>query len=405
MSIGKRILRTPADMMAAFIRLEGSGGFLLMAAAALALLVENSGFQYLYDQFQNLRFTIALGDLGLSKPLVLWINDGLMAVFFLLVGLEIKREMLCGQLSSRDQIVMPVVAAIGGMAAPAIIYTLIVGGDAVLTRGWAIPAATDIAFSLGVLALLGSRVPLAMKVFLTTVAVIDDLGAIIVIALFYTSSLSLLYLALAFACLALLVMLNRNGVTSLAPYIAIGVVMWVFVLKSGVHATLAGVALGMLIPMQGEGEDDSPLTTLEHALHPWVAYFILPLFAFVNAGIPLAGLSLADLVAPLPLAIMMGLFLGKQVGIFGFCFLASKLKLAKPPAGLTWLELYGTAALCGIGFTMSLFIGGLAFEDDAFSTEVRMGILSGSILSAFWGYFVLRYALSKRTTATAPVQA
>ena len=401
MSTRASAIRSPAELLRNFFKLEGSAGYLLMIAAVLALIVENSGLSGYYDQFQNVKFTVALGGAGISKPLVLWINDGLMAVFFLLVGLEIKREILQGQLSNRDQIVLPVVAAIGGMAVPAIIYVLVTGEDSALFRGWAIPAATDIAFSLGVLAMLGSRVPLALKVLLTTVAVIDDLGAIMVIALFYTSKLSIGFLLAGLVCLALLALLNLRGEGRLWPYMILGLVMWVCVLKSGVHATLAGVALGAMIPLRAVNVDHSPLTHLEHALHPWVAYFILPLFAFVNAGVPLSGISLADLAAPLPLGILLGLFLGKQIGIFGISFLAIKTRLAKLPAGMTWTELYAVSVLCGIGFTMSLFIGGLAFDDPSLMNDVRIGILSGSLLSAVWGYIVLRAAISRRPSAPA----
>ena len=396
MSTRASAIRSPAALLRNFLQLEGSAGYLLMIAAVLALIVENSGLSGYYDQFQNLKFTVALGGAGISKPLVLWINDGLMALFFLLVGLEIKREMLQGQLSNRDQIVLPVIAAIGGMAVPAIVYLIVTGGDDYLFRGWAIPAATDIAFSLGVLAMLGSRVPLALKVLLTTVAVIDDLGAILVIALFYTSKLSIGFLLAGLVCLALLVLLNLRGEGRLWPYMLIGLVMWVCVLKSGVHATLAGVALGATIPLRAVNVDHSPLTHLEHALHPWVAYFILPQFAFVNAGVPLGGISLADLVAPLPLGILLGLFVGKQVGIFCTSFLAIKLGAAKLPAGMSWMELYAVSVLCGIGFTMSLFIGGLAFPGSDVMNDVRMGILSGSLLSAIWGYLVLRAAIARR---------
>jgi NhaA family Na+:H+ antiporter len=331
----------------------------------------------------------------LNKPVLLWINDGLMAVFFLLVGLEIKREVVEGALSQPSQIALPMVAAVGGMAVPALAYVAVNWSDPTALRGWAIPAATDIAFSLGVLAALGSRVPLALKVFLTTLAIVDDLGSIVVIAIFYTSDLSPVALSLAALFIAGLAILNFAGVRRLVPYLLLGAFLWVSVLKSGVHATLAGVVLAMFIPLKSAGEPDEkrPAIRLEHAIKPWSAWLIMPVFAFANAGLPLGGLSLASLAAPLPLGIMAGLFVGKQIGIMLGAGLLVALGLAALPNGATWRGLYGVAILGGIGFTMSLFIGTLAFPDDATrEAEVRLGVLAGSLLSAVVGYLVLRTA-------------
>ena len=378
-----------------FLRHEATAGLLLMSTAALALLLDNSPLAPLYDRLLLTPMVVQVGELAINKPLLLWINDGLMAVFFLLVGLEIKREVLEGELSSRSQIVLPGIAALGGMVVPAAIYLVINWGDPVLMNGWAIPAATDIAFALGILALLGSRVPVALKVFLLALAIIDDLGAIIIIALYYTSGLSLAALAVAGIGALALLLLNRFGVMKLAPYILVGIVMWVGVLKSGVHATLAGVVLAMAIPLRpSPGVGESPLKRLEHALHPWVAFCVLPAFAFANAGVSLAGLSLGSFLEPLPLGILLGLFLGKQVGVMGFVWLGVRAGLCRLPAGVTWMQLYGVALLAGIGFTMSLFIGTLAFEDASHSAGIRLGVLGGSILSACLGYMVLRWALS-----------
>jgi Na+:H+ antiporter, NhaA family len=333
--------------------------------------------------------------LGLS--VLHWVNDALMAVFFLLIGLEIKRELLDGQLASWPHRVLPGIAAAGGMAAPALIYLAINGSSPETLRGWAIPAATDIAFSLGVLAILGKRVPVSLKVFLTAVAILDDLGAIVVIALFYTETLSPMMLGGAVVVLAALLMMNRAGVKMLTPYLVLGALLWVLVLKSGVHATIAGVLLALTIPltrMKGRPEDaHSPLHRLEHALHPWVAFLVLPIFGFANAGVPLGGLSLAALVQPVTLGSMLGLFVGKQIGIFGAVWLAVKAGLGRKPSGAGWAQIYGLALLCGIGFTMSLFIGLLAFDSsEELQAQTKVGVLAGSLLAAVAGWLVLRFA-------------
>jgi len=387
--------------MIRFFRLESAGGILLVAAAALALVFDNSTLSSLYDALLTLPVSFSIGTLGLSKPLVLWINDGLMAIFFLLVGLELKREILEGELSSRAQILLPSVAALGGIIAPATFYVALNGGDVAAMRGWAVPVATDIAFALGVLSLLGSRVPVGLKVFLTAMAIIDDLGALVIIAAFYTADLSLLSFILAGAAILVLLALNRLGVTSIAAYMLVGIALWLFVLKSGVHATLAGVILGLVIPLRpGKAGGASPLRHLEHILHPWVSYGVMPLFAFANAGIHLGGLSLAELFAPVPLGIAAGLFVGKQLGVFGASWLVIRTGLARLPEGVTWCSFYAVSVLTGIGFTMSLFIAGLAFGGaPALAAQARLGILAGSIISALAGFFLLRWAL--RTAAPA----
>jgi len=387
-----------------FIDSEAASAMPLLAAAVAALVLANSPLAGAVDGLFKVRLGLSWGPLDLNKPLLLWINDGLMALFFLLVGLEIKREVVEGGLSQPSQVALPVVGALGGMAVPALVYVAINWSDPSALRGWAIPAATDIAFSLGVLAALGSRVPLALKVFLTTLAIVDDLGAIVVIAIFYTTDLSPLALSLAALFIAGLAILNFAGVRRLLPYLLVGALLWVSVLKSGVHATLAGVVLAMFIPLKSAGEPASepdaarPAIRLEHALKPWSAWFIMPVFAFANAGLPLAGLSLASLTAPLPLGIMAGLFVGKQVGIMLGAGLLIALGLAALPRGATWRGLYGVSILGGIGFTMSLFIGSLAFGDDATrETQVRLGVLAGSLLSAVVGYLVLRAVPGRKT--------
>ena len=366
------------SLLREFLRLEAAGGFLLFGAAALALIVANTPLAWLYDGLLDTSVAVQVGALKIAKPLLLWINDGLMAVFFLLVGLEIKREVTGGELSSRARAALPVVAAVGGLALPAAIYLLINAGSPATLRGWAIPTATDIAFALGVLTLLGPRAPAELKIFLLALAIIDDLGAIIIIALFYTAELSLLALLLGAAGVLALVILNRLGVRRLAPYLLIGVAIWVCVLKSGIHATLAGVAVALLIPT-GDA-DDSPLRHLEHMLHPWVSFAIMPIFAFANSGVSFAEASIADLVAPLPLGIAAALFVGKQVGVFAASWAAVRLGLCRLPHGVSWTALYGVSLLTGIGFTMSLFIGSLAFEDPAHAVGVRLGVFLGSIL-------------------------
>ena len=370
---------------------EAAGAVLLLAAAVLALILDNSRLSPLYDALLATPVTLRIGALNLDKPLLLWINDGLMAIFFFYVGLEIKKEMLSGALASRQQAALPIIAAIGGMLVPALVYAAINGGNPAAMRGWAIPAATDIAFAVGVVALLGSRVPPALKVFLLALAIIDDLGAIIIIALFYTSQLSLVSLGLAAVGIAILACLNLRGVTRLAPYVLVGLFIWVCVLKSGVHATLAGVVVALAIPLRAEGSAPySPLETTMKDLHPWVTFAIAPLFAFANAGISLEGLSLTQVFAPVPLGIALGLFIGKQFGIFGASWLAIKAGLCRLPEGSTWLQLYAVGIIAGIGFTMSLFIGMLAFTDPASSADVRIGVICGSIPSALVGYGMLR---------------
>ncbi|HKK04444.1 MAG TPA: Na+/H+ antiporter NhaA [Gammaproteobacteria bacterium] len=385
-----------------FLRLESASGLLLIAAAVLAMVLSNSPLSKLYDALLDTPVEIRIGALHIAKPLLLWINDGLMALFFLLVGLEIKREVLEGELSQPSQIVLPGLAALGGMVVPALIYTGLNQGNGPALQGWAIPTATDIAFALGILGLLGRRVPTSLKLFLMTLAILDDLGAIVIIALFYTSNLSTLSLSVAAGALAVLIIMNRLGVTRIAAYAVVGLVLWVSVLKSGVHATLAGVALAFCIPLR-RGQPDGgppPLRQLEEDLHPLVAYGILPLFAFANAGVSLHGLTLDKLLEPIPLGIAAGLFIGKQIGVFLFTAVAVGLGLARLPSGARWRDLYGVAVLCGIGFTMSLFISSLAFEPggQAQAAADRLGILTGSLLSAVWGYLVLRWSLGRSSS-------
>ena len=375
-----------------FLGAESAGGIVLALAAVVALVLSNSPWAAGYEALRALPGELRIGAdaLVLSKPLLVWVNDLWMAVFFFLVGLEIKREWLEGELSSRSQAMLPAVAALGGMMAPALIYAAINHADAVALRGWAIPAATDIAFALGVVLLLGSRVPASLKVFLTAVAIIDDLGAIVVIALFYTAELSLPMLGGAVVCGALLWGLNRARVMRVEAYVLVGCVLWLFVLKSGVHATLAGVATALAVPLRG-ADGHSPLEAVEHGLHPWVAFGVLPVFAFLNAGVSLQGVSAADLLAPLPLGIAAGLVLGKAVGVFGSLWALDRLGWAQRPAGANWGQCAGVALLCGIGFTMSLFIGGLAFAglDAGYETRVKLGVLCGSVLAGVLGTLVL----------------
>ena len=382
-----------------FFQLEAASGLLLIAAAVLALLISNSPFAHFYSSLLDVPVAVQVGALNIAKPLLLWINDGLMAIFFLLVGLELKREVVYGQLATPSQIILPGAAAIGGMLVPALVYAWFNQGDSEAMRGWAIPMATDIAFALGVLALLGSRVPTSLKLFLMTLAIIDDLGAIIVIALFYSSELSSLSLMLAGAALIGLFALNRMGVRQLGPYLLLGLFLWVCVLKSGVHATLAGVALAFFIPVKGDDSEHSPLATLEHALHGWVAFGILPLFAFANAGVSLQGMNLQSFLQPVPLGIAAGLLLGKTVGVLGLTAIAVFTRMARLPEGANWGQLLGVAVLCGIGFTMSLFVGSLAFTPDVspYAGQDRMGILTGSLLAAVLGYLICR--LSSRAPA------
>ena len=383
-----------------FLRLESSGGILLMAAAVLAMVAANSGAAGLYQLFIETPVEMRVGALQIAKPLFLWVNDGLMAIFFFLVGLELKREFLEGELSQPANVVLPAVGAVGGMVVPVAIYYFFNQGDAAAMRGWAIPAATDIAFALGILTLLGTRVPVSLKVFLVSLAIFDDLGAIVIIAMFYSADISAVALLVAGACLVILAIMNRRSVTSISTYVLIGIVMWTAVLKSGVHATLAGVALAAFIPMRDPGQPDySPLRELEHDLHQVVAFGVLPMFAFVNAGIDLGGVGLAEIFHRVPLGIAAGLFIGKQFGIFLLCGLAIKLGIARLPDGSGWGGLYGVSILCGVGFTMSLFIGSLAFENDVFNQQMvfdeRLGIIIGSLLSGFLGYLVLHLTLPK----------
>jgi NhaA family Na+:H+ antiporter len=377
--------------------LEAASGLLLIAAAVLALIINNSPLSWLYNGLLDTPVVAQIGALKIAKPLLLWINDGLMAMFFLLIGLEVKREVLDGHLSKPSQIVLPGAAAIGGMVVPALIYWFLNKDNPPALSGWAIPMATDIAFALGVLALLGKRVPVSLKLFLMTLAIIDDLGAIIVIAIFYSGALSTLSLVLAAACLVALVAMNRLGVVKLGPYLIIGLILWVCVLKSGVHATLAGVTLAFCIPLRTRNAEPSPLLSLEHALHPWVAYGILPLFAFANAGLSLQGITVESFTHYVPMGIAIGLLLGKTVGVFGLTWLAVKMGLAALPAGANWGQVLGVAILCGIGFTMSLFVGSLAFVPGSseYAGMDRMGILTGSLFAALIGYAVTAAASRK----------
>ncbi|MBV8043804.1 Na+/H+ antiporter NhaA [Pluralibacter sp.] len=375
-----------------FFNGDASGGIVLIIAAALAMLLANSGLtSHLYQAFLSTPVQLKVGPLEINKNMLLWINDALMAVFFLLVGLEVKRELVLGSLASRQQAAFPVIAAIGGMVVPALLYLAFNYQDPITRQGWAIPAATDIAFALGVLALLGNRVPLTLKIFLMALAIIDDLGAIIIIALFYTSDLSVLSLGVAGVAIAVLALLNLCNVRRTGVYILVGAILWTAVLKSGVHATLAGVIVGFFIPLK-EKEGHSPAGELEHVLHPWVAFLILPLFAFANAGVSLAGVTLESLTSLLPLGIIAGLFIGKPLGIGLFCWLAVRLKLATLPQDTTGRQIFAVSVLCGIGFTMSIFISTLAFGDmdPQLITWAKLGILIGSLLAAVTGYSLLR---------------
>ena len=384
-----------------FFQLEAASGLLLIAAAALALIINNSPLSHYYTAFLDVPVAVQIGALQIAKPSLLWINDGLMALFFLLIGLEVKRELLDGQLSRPSQVILPGAAAIGGMVVPALIYWYINKDFPDAHGGWAIPMATDIAFALGVLALLGKRVPVSLKLFLMTLAIIDDLGAIIVIAVFYSSELSGVSLMLAAACLVVLIAMNRMGVIKIAPYMIVGLILWVCVLKSGVHATLAGVTLAFCIPLRTRNSEPSPLMGIEHALHPWVAYGILPLFAFANAGVSLTGVNLHSFTHHVPIGIAAGLLIGKTVGVFGLTWIVIKTGLAALPTGANWGQLFGVAILCGIGFTMSLFVGSLAFVSGSsdYVGMDRMGILTGSILAALIGYAVTAFFSRKQQAA------
>jgi len=388
--------RTREPFISKFFKLESASGIILMFAAVFALVCANTSLQTYYALLLDTPVEIRIGALEIAKPLLLWINDGLMAIFFFLVGLELKRELIEGELSDRRNIILPGIGAVGGMVVPAMVYVYFNAGDSAAMTGWAIPAATDIAFALGVLSLLGSRVPTSIKIFLTSLAIFDDIGAIVIIAVFYTANISLAALIVVLGCILVLIVLNKRNVESRSLYLLVGVVMWVAILKSGVHATLAGVVLAMFIPIRSKTNSDySPLKSLEHDLHAMVAFFVLPIFGFANAGISLSGVGMEQVFHSVPLGIALGLFIGKQVGIFGICWAAIKLNVTRLPAGISWGSLYGTATLCGIGFTMSLFIGSLAFEGSRVDMlfDERLGIIIGSLASGIVGYLILRTSL------------
>lgn len=388
--------------LARLFRGDALVGLILIATAMLAMIASNGALSRFYDMFLSTPAAIEIGGFAIEKPLLLWINDGLMAVFFFLVGLEVKREILRGELSSFDKAALPIFAAIGGMAVPALIYAAFNWADPMALRGWAIPAATDIAFALGFLALVSMGAPASLKIFLLAVAIIDDLGAIAIIALFYTADLSVQMLAFAVAGVALLAILNRAGVKRASPYILIGAAIWAFVLKSGVHATLAGVITALMIPMDGkDAQSPSPLKTLEQGLHPWVIFLVLPLFAFANAGLSLSSFTGSGLASPVTLGVALGLFIGKPLGVIAASAAAVRLGWAKLPDGANWLHLAGAAAFTGIGFTMSLFIGGLAFSDADMLNHVRLGVLAGSLASGLAGCVLI--ALAGRRPQQRPV--
>ena len=388
----------PVTTIETFLKKESASGIILMFAAVAAMLIANSPLSSYYDLLLNLPVMVAVGSFEIAKPLLLWINDGLMALFFFLVGLELKREFLEGDLSKPGQVTLPAIGAVGGMLVPALCYVAFNYQDPVALNGWAIPTATDIAFALGILAIIGSKVPLQLKVFLTSLAIFDDLGAIIVIALFYTDQLSIMSLTVSAVVLSILWLINKRNITDTSPYIFFGIVLWVAVLKSGVHATLAGVILAFFIPIKGKAGEPSPLKSLEHNLHSMVAFIILPIFAFANAGISFSGIGFNEVMSPVPLGIVLGLVLGKQLGVFGFCFIAIKLGIAKLPENVNFTLLYGVAILCGVGFTMSLFIGSLAFEQSSSSPifQDRLGIVIGSLISGVMGYLLINHSV-KRT--------
>jgi len=392
----KSTSRVVADAWRNFLRLESAGGVVLVIAAIVALLLANSPFAGYYGNFLNVNITVSVADVGVSKPFLLWINDGLMAIFFLLIGLELKREVVEGQLSSADQIVLPSLAALGGLAVPAVIYWYINRDNPAGLNGWAIPTATDIAFALAILSVLGSRVPASLKIFLTTIAIVDDLAAIIIIAVFYSGDLSTTSLIAAGLGIAVLFTLNRFGVRRLAAYMMTGVFIWFFVLKSGVHATLAGIVVAAFIPLKCE-DKHSPARHLEHTLHPWIAFAVLPIFAFANAGVSFDRIGTDTVLGTVSMGIVLGLVIGKQLGVFGMTALAIGLGIAKKPNETTWPMLYGVALICGVGFTMSMFIGGLAFEHGGFeqNAAVRIGVIVGSVTSAVAGWLVLHLSLPK----------
>lgn len=388
--------QTKETYISNFFKLESAGGIILMLAALLALIFANTPLQSYYALLLDTPVEIRVGAFEIAKPLLLWINDGLMAVFFFLVGLELKRELIEGELSDKRNIILPGVGALGGMLVPALIYIYFNTGDATALQGWAIPAATDIAFALGVLSLLGSRVPVSIKIFLTSLAIFDDIGAILIIAIFYTAKISLTSLLVVALCIPLLAWINKRDPESTSVYIVVGAVMWVAMLKSGVHATLTGVILAMFIPMKSKTNTKySPLKSMERDLHSVVAFVVLPVFAFANAGISFSGVGVEQILHGVPLGIALGLFIGKQAGVFGLCWLAIKFNFTRLPSGMSWSSLYGTAALCGVGFTMSLFIGSLAFEETGVNQmfDERLGIILGSFASGIVGYMILRVSL------------
>ena len=373
-----------------FFKLEAASGLILLISAIIALLISNSSYDSIYFDTLNKYIFIGIKNFGIKLSVLHWINDGLMAIFFFFVTLEIKREFIQGELSSVKQAILPIIAAVGGMLVPALIYIFINLETPETLRGWAIPSATDIAFSIGILSLLGSRVPLSLKVFLTALAIIDDLGAIIIIAFFYTSDLSIKYLSLIIITFIILIILNRFGVKKFLPYLIVGLFLWFFTHESGIHATIAGVLLAISIPHRNKEHDFSLLVTIEHKISLYVAYFIMPLFAFANAGVSLTGLTFSSLLTPVPLGIVLGLFIGKQIGVFIFSYASIKLGIAQMPTNSNWVNFYGVGILTGIGFTMSLFIGNLAFvENTQYMDGVKIGVLTGSLLSTLMGYFLL----------------
>ena len=379
-----------------FFKLEAASGLVLLFAAIIALIISNSGFSEVYFSTLDKYLFIGVNNFGLKLSVIHWINDALMAIFFFFVTLEIKREFLQGELSNIKQALLPIIAAVGGMLVPALFYIFINFGDSETLNGWAIPSATDIAFSLGILSLLGSRVPISLKIFLTALAIIDDLGAILIIAFFYSGDLSIPYLSLILISYIVLLVLNKFSVKIFIPYLIVGLFMWFFTYKSGIHATIAGVLLASTIPHRLKEKDFSLLVKIEHAISPYVAFMIMPLFAFANAGVNLEGLALSSLMAPVPLGILCGLFFGKQIGVFLFSYLSIYFKFADKPNNSNWMSLYAVSILTGIGFTMSLFVGNLAFANNLeFSDGVKIGVLSGSLLSTLCGYFLLLFASRK----------
>ena len=379
-----------------FFKLEAASGLLLLISAIIALIISNSNFSSLYFEILESYFFVGINNFGIELSVLHWINDALMAIFFFFVTLEIKREFLQGELSNRKQALLPIIAAIGGMLVPALLYVYINFQNSEALNGWAIPSATDIAFSLGVLSLLGSRVPISLKVFLTALAIIDDLGAIVIIAFFYSGDLDIYYLALLLITFFVLFILNKANIKKIFPYLILGLVLWFFTHESGIHATISGVLLAIAIPHRKKEKDFSLLLKIEHSISPYVAFGIMPLFALANAGVSLNGINLNSLLSPVPLGILLGLFLGKQIGVFLFSIISIKLKIAKMPNNSNWLSLYGVGILTGIGFTMSLFIGNLAFvENTQYISGVKIGVLAGSLLSTLFGYFLLLYATKK----------